>query len=198
MTDNTQTSQNDIDADDAIEAEAAMEAEAPEAALPNPLAPALAAAERERNDLKEQLLRSLAEMDNVRKRANRQIAEEKIYAVERFARDLLNVSDNLVRALDTMPVENRGFLPDSLRGFVEGVELTQKELVVVLSRHGVKPIDAAPGSEFDPVTQQAVTQIPSEHPAGRVAATFQNGWKIGDRTLRAAMVAVSAGPTASN
>jgi molecular chaperone GrpE len=165
----------------------------PEAGEPNPLAGALAAAEKERDELKEQLLRALAETDNVRKRANRQIAEERTYAVEKFARDLLNVADNLARALESSPPETRGALPDAVRTLLEGVDLTQKELVSVLARHGVKPIDASPGAEFDPAAHQAVTQIPSEHPAGRVASTFQSGWKIGDRTLRAAMVAVSAG-----
>jgi len=202
MTDDTHASQSDISGDDVAEAIEPEAAEAPETAAepspPNPLAATLAAAEQERDDLKNQLLRALAETDNVRKRANRQIADEKVYAVERFARDLLNVSDNLNRALESMPAENRGFLPDSLRNFIEGVELTQKELVSVLSRHGVKPVDASPGAEFDPVNHQAVTQIPSEYPAGSVASTFQSGWKIGDRTLRAAMVAVSAGPVSGD
>jgi molecular chaperone GrpE len=74
------------------------------------------------------------------------------------------------------------------------VELTQKELVTVLSRHGVSAIDASPGAAFDPALHQAVTQVPSTHPAGSVAELYQSGWRIGDRVLRAAMVAVSAGP----
>jgi len=84
-------------------------------------------------------------------------------------------------------------MTEAVKTALEGVELTQKELVSVLSRHGVTAIDAAPGSAFDPALHQAVTQIPSEHPAGSVAQLFQSGWRIGDRTLRAAMVAVSAG-----
>lgn len=202
MTDDTHTSQSDLPGETVAGEDIAEAAPAPETAAepsaPNPLAEALAAAERERDDLKNQLLRALAETENVRKRANRQIADEKVYAVERFARDLLSVSDNLNRALESMPPENRGFLPDTLRNFIDGVELTQKELVSVLSRHGVKPVDASPGAEFDPVNHQAVTQIPSEYAAGRVASAFQSGWKIGDRTLRAAMVAVSAGPVSTN
>jgi molecular chaperone GrpE len=77
------------------------------------------------------------------------------------------------------------------------VELTQKELVTVLARHGVTAVDAAPGAAFDPALHQAVTQIPSPHPAGSIAELFQSGWRIGDRTLRPAMVAVSAGPPAA-
>jgi molecular chaperone GrpE len=77
---------------------------------------------------------------------------------------------------------------------LEGVALTQKELVSALSRHGVTAIDASPGAAFDPALHQAVTQVPSPHPAGSVAELYQSGWRIGDRTLRAAMVAVSGGP----
>jgi molecular chaperone GrpE len=149
--------------------------------------------EKERDELKNNMLRALAETDNVRKRANRQIEEARLYAVEKFARDLLNVSDNLARAVESVPPESRGIMTDAVKTALEGVELTQKELVSVLARHGVTAVDAAPGSAFDPALHQAVTQIPSEHPAGSVAQLFQSGWRIGDRTLRAAMVAVSAG-----
>lgn len=153
----------------------------------------IAALEAERDGLKDQILRALAETENVRKRANRQIEEERIYAVERFARDLLNVSDNLSRALIALPREARDALSDAGKNLVEGVELTEKDLHAVMARHGVVAIDASPGATFDPNFHQAVSQIPSEHPAGSVAQAFQSGWKIGDRTLRAAMVAVSAG-----
>ena len=159
----------------------------------NILAEQVSALEKEGDELKNNMLRALAETDNVRKRANRQIEEARLYAVEKFARDLLNVSDNLSRAVESVPPESRGIMTEAVKTALEGVELTQKELVSVLSRHGVTAIDAAPGSAFDPALHQAVTQIPSEHPAGSVAQLFQSGWRIGDRTLRAAMVAVSAG-----
>lgn len=160
----------------------------------NILAEQVQSLEKERDELKDNLLRALAETDNVRKRANRQIEDARLYAVEKFARDLLNVSDNLARAVESVPLESRGIMTDAVKTALEGVELTQKELVSVLSRHGVTAIDAAPGAGFDPALHQAVTQVPSEHPAGSVAQLFQSGWRIGDRTLRAAMVAVSAGP----
>ena len=159
----------------------------------NILAEQVQALEKERDELKNNMLRALAETDNVRKRANRQIEEARLYAVEKFARDLLNVSDNLARAVESVPPESRGIMTDAVKTALEGVELTQKELVSVLARHGVTAVDAAPGSAFDPALHQAVTQVPSEHPAGSVAQLFQSGWRIGDRTLRAAMVAVSAG-----
>ena len=159
----------------------------------NILAEQVQALEKERDELKNNMLRALAETDNVRKRANRQIEEARLYAVEKFARDLLNISDNLARAVESVPPESRGAMTDALKTALEGVDLTQKELVSVLARHGVTAVDATPGAAFDPALHQAVTQIPSEHPAGSVAQLFQSGWRIGDRTLRAAMVAVSAG-----
>lgn len=160
----------------------------------NPLAEIVASLEKERDALKDNLLRALAETDNVRKRANRQIEEARLYAVEKFSRDLLNVADNLNRAIDALPAESRAAMTDVVKTAFEGVELTQKELVAVLSRHGVTAIDASPGAAFDPALHQAVTQVPSLHPAGAVAELYQSGWRIGDRVLRAAMVAVSAGP----
>ncbi len=142
-------------------------------------------------------MRALAETENVRKRANRQIEDARVYAVEKFARDLLAVSDNLPRGSITFRPRPAP-LPDDVRSLIEGVELTQKELVAVMARHGVTAIDASPGAAFDPALHQAVTQIPSPHPAGTVAETFQPGWTIAGRTLRAAMVAVSAGAAALN
>ena len=150
--------------------------------------------EAEAAELKNQLLRALAETENIRKRAERQVSEERVYAIERFARDLLAVSDNMGRALDTISEDQRAALDETGKGILSGVELTQKELHAVLARHGVTAIDALPGTTFDPNDHQAVSQIPSDQPAGSVAETFQTGWKIGSRTLRAAMVAVSAGP----
>ena len=159
----------------------------------NPLADRLAAVERERDELKDAMLRALAETENVRRRSNRQIEDARMYGVEKFSRDLLSVADNLARTLDQLTPDARAALPDVARSVLEGVDLTQKELITVLARHGVTAIAASPGEPFDPAHHQAVTQIPSPHPAGTVAELFQSGWKIGDRTLRAAMVAVSAG-----
>src|SRR5262249_50865949 len=95
----------------------------------------LTTAEKERDELNDRLLRALAETENVRKRANRQITEERTYAVEKFARDLLNVSDSLSRAIESLPERERSLLHEAGRIAFDGVELTQKELVTVLSRH---------------------------------------------------------------
>jgi molecular chaperone GrpE len=180
--------------DGTVVAEAPPEASAEERVAS--LTKQLATAEKERDEVNDRLLRALAETENVRKRANRQITEERAYAVEKFARDLLNVSDSLSRAIDSLPERERSLLHEAGRNAFDGIELTQKELVTVLSRHGVTPVNAQPGAGFDPAMHQAVTQIPSPHPAGSIAELFQAGWRIGERTLRPAMVAVSAGPVA--
>ena len=142
---------------------------------------------------KDQLLRAHAEMENIRKRAERQVADARVYAIEKFAADLLPVSDNFARALEALDDGARAELSDAGKNLLVGVEAIQKDLHAALARHGVTAVDAAPGADFDPNMHQAVSQIPSDQPAGKVAATFQAGWKIGNRVLRAAMVAVSAG-----
>ncbi|MEO1643094.1 MAG: nucleotide exchange factor GrpE, partial [Pseudomonadota bacterium] len=96
-------------------------------------------------------------------------------------------------ALHALPEAEREALTDGGKGLLGGIEMTQKELHTVLTRHGVTEISAEPGEAFDPNLHQAVTNVPSEHPNGTIASLFQGGWRIGDRTLRAAMVAVSAG-----
>ncbi|MDJ0921264.1 MAG: nucleotide exchange factor GrpE [Henriciella sp.] len=149
--------------------------------------------EAEKEELRDQLLRTLAETDNIRKRAEREKADTKVYAIEKFALDLLSVSDNMARALEALPEAEREALTEGGKGLLGGIEMTQKELHTVLTRHGVTAIEAEPGAAFDPNLHQAVANIPSEHPNGTIASLFQGGWKIGNRTLRAAMVAVSAG-----
>ena len=192
-----------LEPEETPEMETGSEAEADEAAgidaVPEEVTPPtmeeqVAGLEVEKADLTDKLLRSLAEVDNVRKRAAKEVADARVYAIEKFAGDLLSVSDNLARALDALSDEDRAALSEGGQGLLGGIEMTQKELHSVLARHGVTAIDAAPGAAFDPNFHQAVSQIPSDVPSGAIAQTFQNGWKIGDRTLRAAMVAVSAGP----
>ena len=151
------------------------------------------ALEIEKEDLRDQLLRTLAEMENLRKRSEREKSEVRTFAIEKFARDLLNVSDNLARALESLPEAERAALTEGGKGLLGGIEMTHKELHTVLTRHGVTEIAAEPGALFDPNLHQAVANIPSEHPNGTIASLFQGGWRIGARTLRAAMVAVSAG-----
>ena len=149
--------------------------------------------EIEKEELREQLLRTLADLDNTRKRAERQVSDARVYAIEKFAGDLLSVSDNLSRALAALTDEDRAALSEAGRNLFEGIEMTEKELHTALARHGVTVIAALPGDTFDPNLHQAAANIPSDQPNGTIASCFQPGWKIGERTLRAAMVAVSAG-----
>lgn len=175
------------------EPEVEAEAEAPEEAEPLTPEQQILALEVEKQELRDQMLRALAEMENLRKRAEREKSDARVYAIEKFARDLLSVSDNMARALEALPDSEREALTDGGKGLLGGIEMTQKELHSVLTRHGLTAIEAEPGAAFDPNLHQAVANIPSEHPNGTIASLFQAGWKIGDRTLRAAMVAVSAG-----
>lgn len=146
--------------------------------------------------MKDQALRTMAEADNIRKRAERDVQKAKVFGVEKFAADVLSVYDNLSRALHTIDGQAKEELGENARQLVEGIELTEKDLTSALERHQIKPV-AGLGSKFDPNVHQAVANIP--HPEiekGHIAAVMQQGFTIGDRTLRAAMVAVSAGPAA--
>lgn len=176
------------------EADAEPEAESDEAE-PLTMEQQFLALEIEKQEMRDQMLRALAEMENLRKRAEREKSDARTYAIEKFARDLLSVSDNLARALEALPEDEREALTEGGKGLLGGIEMTQKELHTVLTRHGVTAIEVEPGAAFDPNLHQAVANISSEHPNGTIASLFQAGWRIGDRTLRAAMVAVSAGQT---
>ncbi len=142
---------------------------------------------------KDQVLRAMAETQNIQKRSEREVRAASIYAVERFAADMLSVSDNLSRALSNIDEKARGALGDNAKNLLEGLELTEKDLIAVFARHGIKSVPGQ-GSKFDPNVHQAVAQIPSDETKGDVAQVMQNGFTLGDRTLRAAMVAVSTGP----
>lgn len=150
----------------------------------------LQAALAEIETLKDAGLRALAESENVRRRAEREKTEARIYAIDKFARDLLPVADNLGRAISTAPEACRG--DPAFDGFVTGVDMTQRELLNAFERHGLTRVGAK-GDKFDPSVHQAVAQIPSDMTAGDVAEVFQPGYVLAGRTLRAAMVAVSAG-----
>lgn len=148
--------------------------------------------EAEKADLTDRLVRLAADMDNLRKRSEREIADARRYAVSRFAADMLTVGDNLRRALEAVPAEARTG-DSAVAALVEGVEMTAREMERVLERHGVTPI-AAEGERFDPHRHQAVYEVPDESvPAGTVVQVAQPGYMIGERVLRAAMVGVSRG-----
>jgi molecular chaperone GrpE len=153
----------------------------------------IAALEAEVSDLKDRVLRTMAEMENLRRRSEREMADTRQYAVANFARDMLNVSDNLRRALDALPAEPRKGIDPALAGLIEGVEVTERGLAQTLQKFGVRPIEAT-GEKFDPSHHQAMFEVENtEVPAGTVAEVVQTGYVIGERVLRPALVGVAKG-----
>ena len=142
--------------------------------------------------LKDQALRAMADAENVKRRSEKEVTAARIFGIERFANDILSVHDNLSRALQTLEGTDKSELGENAKNLVEGIELTEKDLMAVLARHGVTAVPGQ-GAKFDPNVHQAVANIPSDEDKGNVATVMQSGFKIGDRTLRAAMVAVSTG-----
>lgn len=157
----------------------------------------LAQATKDVAEAKDRVLRTLAEMENLRRRTEREISDAKTYAVAAFARDMLTVADNLKRAIAAVPPEARSADP-ALSNLMDGVEATERGLEQTLTRHGVKPIEAK-GQKFDPQKHQAMYEVElPDQPAGMVAEVVQGGYAIGERVLRPAMVAISkGGPKAS-
>lgn len=168
-----------------------------EGATPEADAADAPAAEDEAGKLKDQLLRALAEVENTKKRAARDVKEAREYAVTGFARDMLDVADNLSRALASLDDETKAQAGPALQTLLEGVELTERRLASTLERHGVKQVSPEPGDPLDPNRHQAAAQVPADQPKGTIAHVMAPGYIIGERTLRAAMVVVSAGPAQS-
>lgn len=164
----------------------------PETAPHEDVAPEIRIAELEGElaILKDQMLRALADAENTRRRAERASEDSRVYAIDRFARDLLGVADNLGRALLAVTPEQRA--DPAFAQVLEGVALTETVLLDAFARHGLRQVGTK-ADKFDPNLHQAVAQIPSEAPAGTIADVFQPGYVLADRTLRAAMVAVSLG-----
>jgi molecular chaperone GrpE len=190
-------------ADDAAAApsdEAKTPAEPAAAALPaEPDAAALAG---EVKELKDKLLRTLAEMENLRKRTEREIADVRAYGNAAFARDVLGIADNMGRALEAASGELHDTTDPATKALVEGVELTERELNKVLEKNGIRKFEPQ-GEKFDPNFHQAMFEVPdAEVPAGHVVQVVQAGYMIGERVLRPAMVGISKGnvttPAAGN
>jgi molecular chaperone GrpE len=142
---------------------------------------------------KEQLLRTLADMENLRRRTEREVAETRSYAVSNFARDVISVGDNLARALEALPEDARKSVDAAVIALLEGVQLTERELLKTLEKHGVRKVDPM-GEKFDPNFHQAMFEVPNpDVPNGTVVQVVQAGYKIGDRVLRPAMVGIGRG-----
>jgi molecular chaperone GrpE len=144
-------------------------------------------------EAKDRMLRTLAEMENLRKRTMREVSDARTYAISGFARDVLDIADNLQRALDALPAEARAAADPGLKALIEGVELTERSLHNSLEKHGVRKFDPA-GEKFDPNVHQAMYEIPDPSvPVGTVAQVIQAGYMIGERVLRPALVGVAKG-----
>jgi molecular chaperone GrpE len=149
---------------------------------------------RENAEHKDRLLRTLAEMENLRKRTEREVSDMRQYGIASFARDVLAVADNMERALGALDAELSETANPALKTLLEGVELTERELLKVLEKHGVKKFEPKKGDKFDPNLHQAMYELPDpSQPAGTVAQVVQPGYMIGERMLRPAAVGVAKG-----
>ena len=180
MTDQTARS------DDAAASDAASPTNEPSTP---PQADAVAAAA----ELRDRLLRTLAEMENLRKRTEREVTDARLYGVASFARDIVAVADNMRRALDAVSPELRASAEAGVKALIDGVELTERELLKALEKNGVRQFSPR-GEKFDPNFHQAMFEVPNASvPAGSVVEVVQPGYMIGERVLRPAMVGVSKG-----
>lgn len=153
----------------------------------------MAALKAEAEGLRDQLLRTLAEMENLRRRTEREVQDANRYATAGFARDVLSVGDNLRRAIEAVPAEARAAADAVTTALLDGVEMTERELLKVLEKHGVRRIDPT-GQRFDPNLHQAMFEVPNpDVVSGTVVQVLQPGYVIAERMLRPALVGVAKG-----
>jgi molecular chaperone GrpE len=144
-------------------------------------------------EFKDRWLRALAETENVRRRAEREVGDARLYGVSSFARDILAVADNMDRALQQLDTEIRAKSDARVKALLDGVELTERELHKALEKHGVKKLEPL-GQKFDPNFHQAMFEVPDPSvPPGTVAQVVQDGYTIGERVLRPALVGIAKG-----
>ncbi|HEX8663841.1 MAG TPA: nucleotide exchange factor GrpE [Beijerinckiaceae bacterium] len=185
---------------DAFPSEAANDLGAPGAGPDAPDAPAfqpepdpVATLEAEKADLRDKLLRTLADMENMRRRTEREVADARAYGIANFARDMLTVADNFQRAIDNVPAEAREGAEPAFKTLIEGIELTERDMLKALERHGVKRLEPK-GQKFDPNLHQAMFEVPDPSvPSGTVVQVVQTGYVISERVLRPALVGVAKG-----
>ncbi|HKK34886.1 MAG TPA: nucleotide exchange factor GrpE [Paracoccaceae bacterium] len=177
------------EAEPATEADAATEAAEPEAPDEEDPGTRIAALEAERDELKDRVLRVYAEMENLRKRAERDVKDAQAYAGTKLARDLLGVHDNLGRALEATDDAVR----EVAGPLVEGVELTHRELLSAFHKHSIEPVVPEIGSRFDPKLHEAMFEAPvADAKPGTVIQVMEKGFTISGRLLRPARVGVAA------
>jgi molecular chaperone GrpE len=151
----------------------------------------------ENAELRDRMLRLAAEMENLRKRTERELADTRSYAIAGFARDMLTATDSLSRALMVLPADARESADETVKSLINGIELTEKEMTRLLNKHGVKRIEAE-GQKFDPHRHQAMFEVPDpSKPEGTVVQVVQEGFAIGERVLRPALVGIAKGGAAA-
>lgn len=181
---------NDVNA---AEAETEPKVSKPYIMPDDPEEGSLEAVTKELAEAKDRTLRTLAEMENLRRRTAKEVTDARTYGITAFARDVLDIADNLQRALDAVPEETKAAADPGLKALLEGVELTERSLLNTLEKNGVKKFDPM-GEKFDPNFQQAMFEIPDASvPSGTVVQVVQTGFKIGERILRPALVGVAKG-----
>ncbi|MEJ0011377.1 MAG: nucleotide exchange factor GrpE [Bauldia sp.] len=142
-------------------------------------------------EMKDKVLRTLAEMENLRRRTEREMADARTYAIASFARDMLTVGDNLRRAIDAVPKEQRDGRDPALNALIEGVEVTERGMEQAMTKFGVRRVETK-GTKFDPAMHQAMFEVDTPDAApGTVVEEIQAGYAIGDRVLRPALVAIA-------
>jgi molecular chaperone GrpE len=164
-----------------------------EAAGGEPQADPMETLAREAAEMRDRWMRALAEMENLRRRTEREVADARTYGAAGFARDMIGVADNMRRALDAVPAELRERADAGVKALIEGVELTERELAKALEKQGVRRLDPK-GQKFDPHFHQAMFEIPDPSvQSGTVVQVVQDGYVIGERVLRPALVGVAKG-----
>lgn len=147
----------------------------------------------ENAQLKDKALRTMADMENLRRRTEKEVVDARTYAVSSFARDMLTVADNMRRGIESVPQEQRTSADGALKTLLEGVELTERDLLKTLEKYGIKQIDPQ-GQRFDPNLHQAMFEVEDTSvTTGTVVQVVQAGFVIGERVLRPALVVVSKG-----
>ncbi|MDI4665228.1 nucleotide exchange factor GrpE [Xanthobacter autotrophicus] len=149
--------------------------------------------EAEVASMKDKFLRAFAEAENIRRRAEKEVADARTYGIASFARDVLNVADDLARALGSLDETAKAAADGPFKSLIEGLELTERGLVKALEKHGIRKIEPK-GEKFDPNLHQAMFEVPDPSvPTGTVVQVVQAGFVIGERVLRPAMVGVARG-----
>jgi molecular chaperone GrpE len=148
--------------------------------------------QKENAELKDKALRAMSEAENTRRRAMRDKEDAARYGAQKFGSDMVQVSDNLRRAIAALKPEDRDASPDTVKALIDGVEATERQLLAAFERHGIKEITPQPGDRFDAHLHEAMFEVPnSGQPAGTVVHVIEAGYMIGERLLRAARVGVA-------